>query len=177
MGYQLLRANLLSICNYLSKLSIIGKAYRDEFFIKLLINVLDDKFTGGEIAKVLSEVRSKHRRSSIDSSYDIVKLDAPIILLKYREILNILGKISHYITMYITETHIEENNKLSTFNTDLIIELTNCISTLPPLFLNNFLYGWNGFSTGEFAKLNIFSELYNYIHDQKNHSTSNHLII
>lgn len=177
VGYQLLRANLLSICNYLSKLSIIGKAYRDEFFIKLLINVLNDKFTGEEIAKVLSEVRSKHRRSSIDSSYDIVKLDAPIILLKYREILNILGKISHYITMYITETHIEENNKLSTFNTDLIIELTNCISTLPPLFLNNFLYGWNGFSTGEFAKLNIFSELYNYIHDQKNHSTSNHLIV
>ncbi|WCN09881.1 AAA family ATPase [Marinomonas mediterranea] len=174
VGSQLLRANLLSICNYLSKLNIIRKDHRDEFFIKLLIGFISGNFNESYIANALSSAR---RDSSIDSADSIVKLDAPIILFKYQEVLSILGKVSHLIDVYLDECHIDNANTLTTFNADLIIELTNCITNLPQLLLNNFQYGWNGFSTGEFAKLNIFSELYNYIHDQKNQSISNHLIV
>ncbi|CAM3223412.1 AAA family ATPase [Moritella viscosa] len=177
IGSQLLRANLLSICNYLSKLTIIRKSHRDEIFIKFLVAFISRGFNESDIANILSEVRRDSSKSDIDSADSIVKLDAPIILLKYQEVLGILGKISHVIDVFIDEFQINKNNNLSTFNADLIIELTNCISNLPPLLLNNFPYGWNGFSTGEFAKLNIFSELYNYIHDQKNQSISSHLII
>lgn len=174
VGSQLLKANLLSICNYLSKLSIIRKDHRDEFFIKLLIGFISGDVNESYIANALSSTR---RDSSIDSADSIVKLDAPIILLKYQEVLSILGKFSHLIHVYMDECHINNANTLTTFNADLIIELTNCITNLPQLLLNNFQYGWNGFSTGEFAKLNIFSELYNYIHDQKNQSISSHLIV
>jgi energy-coupling factor transporter ATP-binding protein EcfA2 len=177
IGSQLLRANLLSICNYLSKLSIIRKSYRDEFFIKILIGLLKSDFNTSYVANMLSEIRRDANESSIDSIDDIVKFDAPIIVIKYQEVLSILGEISHVIDVFMDDCQINENNKISTFNSELIIDLTNCISNLPSLLTNNFPYGWSGFSTGEFAKLNIFSELYNYIHDQKNKSISSHLII
>ncbi|MDE1358952.1 ATP-binding protein [Vibrio aestuarianus] len=177
VGSQLLRANLLSIFNYLSKLSIIRKEHRDEFFIKLLIEFISGNFNESYIANILSEVRRNSNESSIDSANNIVGFDATIITMKYHEVLNTLGQISHLVDVFMGECRISKNNSLSTFNAELIIELTSCISKLPQILLNNFQYGWNGFSTGEFAKLNIFSELYNYIHDQKNQSISSHLII
>jgi len=174
VGSQLLKANLLSICNHLSKLTIIRKSHRDEFFIKLLVGMISGNFNEKYVVNILSEARDE---SSIDSTDSILKLDAPIILLKYQEVLNSFGRISHVIDMFMNEYHLHEKNKLSTFNADLIIELTNYISDLPSLLLSNFQYGWSGFSTGEFAKLNIFSELYDYIHNQKNENINSHLIV
>ncbi|KAA8679663.1 AAA family ATPase [Vibrio gigantis] len=174
LGSQLIRANLLSICNYLSKLSIIKKDHRDEVFIKLLLGFTTGHFDEQHINNLLLEVRKDSSINSIDS---IVSLDASIILMKFQEAINILENISRLIHLFSDQFNIDNNNTLSTFNPHLIIELTNCISNLPQMLLSNFKYGWNGFSTGEFAKLNIFSELYNYIHEQKNRSISNHLIV
>ncbi|WP_373948350.1 AAA family ATPase [Vibrio pomeroyi] len=174
IGSQLMRANILSICNYLSKLTIIKKSNRDEFFIRLLIGMTNGDLSANYVTNILHKVRGE---SSIDSRDDIIKFDSPIIMLKFQEVLDNLGRISNIINMFIYEFNLDKKNELSTFNADLIIELANNISTLPSLLLNNFKYGWIGFSTGEFAKLNIFSELYEYIHNQKNHNVNNHLIV
>lgn len=172
---QLLRANILSICNVLSKLSIIRKKDRDYFFIQLVIYMMQSELNVDFINNLF---RKLIHNSEHDSAFkDIYKYDGAIVLLKYQTIMSSLGKISHFIHNIIGECEIFESDKLSTFNSELIIELTSIIASLPSLMLSNFKYGWNGFSTGEFAKLNIFSELYNYIHDQKTDKFKNHLIV
>lgn len=171
---QLLRANLLSICSYLSKLSIIKKNHRDEFFIQLIVGMERRWFSKEDLREVLSEIRNK---SDIDHSDTILESDAYIIIRKYQEIIDNFEKISYFLNIFENEYEWHEGNKLATFNADFIIKLTNCIFDFPPLLLNNFKYGWNGFSTGEFAKSNLFSELYNYIHNQKNNSINSHLIV
>ncbi|WP_318472130.1 AAA family ATPase [Photobacterium leiognathi] len=173
---QLFRANLLSICNYLSKLTIIRKKHRDIFFIKLLISMFNDDVDENNISNILSSVRSDSGSSnSKDMSY--IDLDAKLIYFQFNNIKNILMNIAYLISDAIKKGSMYTVDELSTFDANLIIKLTTSISVLPSLMLSNFKYGWNGFSTGEFAKLNIFSELYNYIHDQKNNDIKNHLII
>ncbi|MDT3280680.1 AAA family ATPase [Shewanella scandinavica] len=173
-GSQLLKANLLSICNYLSKLTIISKSHRDEFFIKLLIGMLRGSFNNAYVIKILSEAREY---SSITNTESILNFDASIIFIKYQKIFGNFGRISHVIDILRSEYELFDGNELSTFNADLIIELTSYISDLPSLLLSNFKYGWDGFSTGEFAKLNIFSELYNYIHAKNNENIDSHIIV
>lgn len=173
-GSQLLKANLLSICNYLSKLTIISKSHRDEFFIKLLIGMLRGSFNNAYVIKILSEAREY---SSITNTESILNFDASIIFIKYQKIFGNFGRISHVIDILRSEYELFDGNELSTFNADLIIELTSYISDLPSLLLSNFKYGWDGFSTGEFAKLNIFSELYNYIHAKNSENIDSHIIV
>ncbi|MBQ4838701.1 AAA family ATPase [Pseudoalteromonas luteoviolacea] len=174
IGSQLLEANIITICNYLSKLSIIRKDYRDVFFIKLLLGFINQTVNDNYIFKILAEVRGKN---DIDSQANIIELDTPIIRLKFNEILATLSDISDLVNRYQHHIKLQNKNEISTFNANLIVNLTHCISKLPQLLQSNFKYGWQGFSTGEFAKLNIFSELYHYIERVGVNKNYNHIII
>ncbi|QTE94942.1 AAA family ATPase [Shewanella algae] len=171
---QLLRTNLLSICNYLSKTSVVKKTHQKAFFIKCLIKILKGDFDIKQINEILLNLR---KEDEFTSSELILNADSLIIFNKYAEILNDFGVISRIQHSYINEYKIHSPNEVSSFNAEFIIDLTSQISNLPAMLANNFPYGWNGFSTGEFAKLNIFSELYTYIHNEKNCGIKNHLIV
>lgn len=56
---------------------------------------------------------------------------------------------------------------LETNHVDTIFNLSKIIGDLSNSIAKNIPYGWEGFSTGEFAKLNLFSELYYFINDPK----------
>lgn len=171
---QLFRTNLLSICNYLSNLSIIRKKDRDQFFIKLLICMINANFDENSITNILSVIRMDSESSIFK---EISDTDGMLVFLKYQHIIKILRDIADLIYIAIRSGASYTVDELSTFDADLIIKLTSAISALPSSMLSNFKYGWNGFSTGEFAKLNIFSELYAYIHDQKTDKIKSHLIV
>ncbi|MEZ9526621.1 AAA family ATPase [Enterovibrio norvegicus] len=171
---QLFRANILSICNYLSKLSIIRRKERDQFFINVLICIINGELDENSMEKIFNTIRLNSNNNEFK---DINELDAMFVLFKYQSIKNILLDISHMIYSAIRSGSSYTVDELSTFDANLIIKLTSSISDLPSLMLSNFKYGWDGFSTGEFAKLNIFSELYNYIHNQNNKNVKNHLIV
>lgn len=167
---QLLRANILSIFNYLSKTSLISKSHQKLFFIRCLLSELKGQFDSDEMLNILVTLRNHDA--------DLISQAGILIMGKrYQDILNTLGSISHIQHSYIHEYKINKRNEISSFDAQYIIELTSCISRLPVMIANNMPYGWNGFSTGEFAKLNIFSELFTYIHNEKNKGIKNHLIV
>ncbi|MCD9513875.1 AAA family ATPase [Photobacterium carnosum] len=170
---QLVRANLLSICSYLSKLPTLGNINRDLLFIELLICFCEDGLTSKNVSNILT--KSKYPYVSLPT--DSYEASSDFILCVYHQIIDIINKISNIIYMHIRRSASYTVDELSTFDANLIIKLTSTISALPSSMLSNFKYGWNGFSTGEFAKLNIFSELYAYIHDQKTDKIKSHLIV
>ena len=170
----LFRSNFLSICNHLSKTSVVKKVHQNAFFINCLIKILKGNFGIPQIKDILSNLR---RKEGFESYELILDVDSLVISNRYAEILSSFGHISSVLHRFINEYKIHSHNELSSFNADFIIELTSKISNLPAILINNFPYGWNGFSTGEFAKLNIFSELYTYIHNEKNFGINNHLIV
>jgi predicted ATPase len=171
---QLLRSNTLSIFSYLSRTSLINKLHQNVFFIRCLLSHIKGEFNPDEMTKIIVGLRVQHEKYKDDM---LSKTESLLLGQKYHEILNTLGNISHIQHKYIQEYTINKHDELSSFNADYIIDLTNCISRLPSMLVNNMPYGWNGFSTGEFAKLNIFSELYTYIHNEKNSGINNHLIV
>ena len=170
---QLVRANLLSICSYLSKLPTLGNINRDLLFIELLICFYEDGLTSKNVSNILT--KSKYPYVSLPN--DAYEKSSDFILCAYHQVIDIINKISNIIYMHIRRSASYTVDELSTFDANLIIKLTSTISSLPSSMLSNFKYGWNGFSTGEFAKLNIFSELYAYIHDQKTDKIKSHLIV
>jgi len=171
---QLLRSNTLSIFNYLSRTSLIAKSHQNAFFIRCLLSHLKGHFDHDEMLNILVTLRDK---KGIHDTDLISKTDTLIIGKRYHDILDILGAISHIQHLHINEYKINHHDEISSFNADYIIELTSCISKLPAILASNMPYGWNGFSTGEFAKLNIFSELYTYVRNEKNNDIKNHLIV
>ncbi|MFA0526216.1 hypothetical protein AB4517_21905, partial [Vibrio sp. 10N.222.52.C3] len=126
-----------------------------------LVKMLKGNFDISQIKGILFNLRGEGEFTSSDL---ILNTDSLIIFNKYAGILKDLGSISSIQHSYINEYKIHSPNEVTSFNAEFIIDLTSKISNLPAILANNFPYGWNGFSTGEFAKLNIFSELYTYIH-------------
>ncbi|WP_431622728.1 AAA family ATPase, partial [Enterobacter roggenkampii] len=70
------------------------------------------------------------------------------------------GLISEHISV---TGGITSNSSFHINDFEVIEALLDLLSRLPKQVSNNFSYGWEGFSTGELAKLNIFSSIYNYI--------------
>ena len=174
IGSQLLRTNALSIFSYLSRTSLISKQHQNSFFIRCLLSHMKGQLDHDEMVNILVKLREK---KGIHKDDVISKAEAFIIGQRYNKIIATLGNVSHILHAYIEEYQINQRNELASFSADFIIELTNCIADLPTTIANNMPYGWNGFSTGEFAKLNIFSELYNYVHNEKNKGVNSHLIV
>ncbi|HHV5733690.1 TPA: AAA family ATPase [Klebsiella pneumoniae] len=65
---------------------------------------------------------------------------------------------------------------LETSHVDTIFNLSELIGYLSNSIAKNIPYGWEGFSTGEFAKLNLFSELYYFINNPKRSSKESYFI-
>ncbi|HIF9159994.1 TPA: AAA family ATPase [Photobacterium damselae] len=166
--------NLLSISNQLSKVGIIKKSHKDIIFLLITLSIIDGDMS---IDRLYENFNLAQKEDDFLPSELIKQTDAFIIQKKFALIWSKINKISSIINNHRSELSILDSNTISTSNTMLIIALSEAINSLPSLISNNFTYGWSGFSTGEFAKLNIFSELFNYIKDIKNNKFKNHLII
>ena len=166
--------NLLSISNQLSKVGIIKKSHKDIVFLLITLSIIDRDMSIDRLCRNFDLTRTKNEFLPDEL---LNQTDSVIIQQKFGVILSKINKISSIINRHRGELSILDKNTISTSSTMLIIELTEAINSLPSLISNNFIYGWSGFSTGEFAKLNIFSELFNYIKDINNNKFKNHLIV
>lgn len=91
-------------------------------------------------------------------------LDCDILKEKVSLIFNGLEEISEVIYDYLFMfggRDISDDLLVKDFK--VIVRLIDLISKLPKSISSNFSFGWAVFSTGELAKLNIFSSIYNHI--------------
>lgn len=73
--------------------------------------------------------------------------------------------ISEITCASVDRRYLKNGDAFSTNDYNSIISMLDGLSSLHPGLASNFKYGWEGFSTGEFAKLNIFSSLFNIIQE------------
>ena len=81
----------------------------------------------------------------------------------FKSMLNV-AEIVYYSVM---NGNVRRGNEFSTNDYLTIVSILQNLAALPPGLANNFRYGWEGFSTGELAKLNLFSSIYNLVSKEK----------
>lgn len=174
VAISIFRMNLLSISNQLSKTRIIKKENRDLVFLFITLSIIDSDMSMERLYNYFSSTRTKSDFLPDDL---LNKTDAIIIQQRFGAIWSKINLISRLIYKNSSNYELLSENTISTSKTKFIIDLSEAISALPSIISNNFVYGWTGFSTGEFAKLNIFSELFHYINEIQNQKFNNHLIV
>lgn len=172
--YTLFKNNILSIFRNISQSSCIEKNNRDSFFLSILILFIKSDFNVDSLSDLIQQKGSGfYRRNDVVFS----QVDSFMLANRYNKIVEVYTNIANVLIRNRRHYQIDKEDEISSFNTEFIIDLTYLISCLPSNVSSNFFYGWSGLSTGEFAKLNVFSELYNYINDEKIKGNENHLIV
>ena len=171
---KLLKINILSIAKVISQISILKKINADNFFLSFLLLFIKKDFSESSLTRIIQE--------NVAMSYegyksDLNNADYFIIARKYQSIVDVIISIVRILNEYTASYNIGKDNELYSSDTSFIVELTKRIAYLPANVSSNFSYGWNGFSTGEFAKLNLYSELFNYINDIKEKTREHHIIV
>ncbi|WP_158679735.1 AAA family ATPase [Pseudoalteromonas sp. T1lg21] len=170
---ELLFINLLSIVRNLSSLSIIPSEKRDIFFISFLVE-FDKRGLKFELLKGLIE---KVASDFIRSDESLLEMDTLIIAKKFNEISKVFWDVGRLLDFYQEDFTVVGSNEISTSNVDLIVRLTGAIQLLPSNISTNFIFGWHGLSTGEFARLNLFSELFHFINSEKRNEKEKYLLV
>ncbi|EHK9180240.1 TPA: AAA family ATPase [Vibrio parahaemolyticus] len=176
LAAALTRANLLSLLRYATKYSGFRPKLQDFMFLKLLAGFLSGK-------PYLSNPEAVHELLVNSGLYEhsefkgVSGADALIVLKKFHEVSGIVDEISQIIIQHRLDIDIKDKDRIASYQTAFIIDLMMSISKLPSNVVSNFHYGWKGFSTGEFAKLNLFAELFYYIKDAKRTNQEHHLIV
>ncbi|WP_187268401.1 AAA family ATPase [Aeromonas hydrophila] len=173
---ELIRANLLSILRHATKQPQFSDDLQSLLFSKLLIGYVTGTINISDPHDINDVISNSGLYKNINLK-GIVNIDAMMISKRFNDVIDVITKISDLITRNTDCIDTIEHDKFVLNQPKVVVELMLLISDLPSNVVSNFNYGWKGFSTGEFAKLNIFSELYYYINDVKRSSSESHLIV
>ncbi|HHX8690646.1 MULTISPECIES: AAA family ATPase [Vibrio harveyi group] len=173
---ELMRVNLLSILRHVTKYSGFRAKLQDFMFIKLLCGFMTRQVDLSDPDTVLGLILSSGM-SEFPTSKTISKADAFIICKRFQDVVEAVRTIAEIISTYRMDIEVKDKDRFTSSQTALVIDLMMAISKLPSNVVSNFHYGWKGFSTGEFAKLNLFAELFYYINDEKRSGSESHLIV
>lgn len=173
---ELMRVNILSILRHVTKYSGFRAKLQDFMFLKLLCGYFTGRVDLSEPDTVLDLMLSSKMYEDSEVKA-IPEADAVIICKRFHGVVEAIRRISEVISKHRMNIEVKDIDRFTSSQTTLIIDLMMLISKLPSNVVSNFHYGWKGFSTGEFAKLNLFSELFYYINDEKRSSSENHLIV
>lgn len=131
-----------------------------------LINkgMLSEKINYMNVIDIVKTVHKEHSKKNGYGTYDLFDFNE-VLELYFSKFFKSLLDMSHTICRAASYKSKSYGDKLESNNHDVIMEMLESLTRLDACITNNFQYGWEGFSTGELAKLNIFSSLYN-IHDE-----------
>ncbi|SBM93950.1 hypothetical protein SB00094_04177 [Klebsiella variicola subsp. tropica] len=157
----LLKRNVFSFVRAMPSMRIASSKTADSICIELINSgVLLERINN---KKIIDMVKLVHERCSKDTRagiYDLFDYNE-ILDLHFSRFLDSLMNVSHAIADAIALQSKGYADKIESNNYECIINLLDSFTTLHTSIVNNFNYGWEGFSTGELAKLNVFSSLYN----------------
>ncbi|ELA9308262.1 AAA family ATPase [Vibrio natriegens] len=173
---ELMRVNLLSILRHVTKYSGFRAKLQDFMFIKLLCGSMTRQVDLSDPDTVLDLILNSGM-NEFPTSKAISEADAFIICKRFQDVVEAVRRIAEIISTYRMDIEVKDKDRFTSSQTALVIDLMMSISKLPSNVVPNFHYGWKGFSTGEFAKLNLFAELFYYINDEKRSSSESHLIV
>ncbi|WP_316675855.1 AAA family ATPase [uncultured Tolumonas sp.] len=173
---ELFRKNILSILKYVTKYSGFRAKLQDFMFVRLLCGFMKGQVNFSEPDSI-RELILNHKIYEHSDVKSLAHADALIVYKRFYDVMKVIRGISDVITEHRMDIEVKNIDRFTSSQARLVIDLMMLISKLPSNLVSNFHYGWKGFSTGEFAKLNLFSELFYYINDEKRLNSESHLIV
>lgn len=190
---QLIKFNISLICQSASRKVKKEKSIQDIMYLILLICYVNDNcFKVYIITSLLSKYINfikynettsyrkydNYKNRDIYDEYDIQKLIeyANDEIRKLEILSNEISSLINNKKVLFVKTDKGDGFYLETSHVNTIFKLSELIEHLSDNISNNIPYGWDGFSTGEFAKLNLFSELYYFINNPKRSSKESYFI-
>ncbi|HGT2342731.1 TPA: AAA family ATPase [Yersinia enterocolitica] len=162
--YMLIHRNIFSFIRYISSTHIVDDEFTDMLAINTIKHFRAEKYIFPyQFIDLIDRVYIDWKEQN-KNKFNTTEIDSDILKYNINNIFMILKEISSvfYDYLFITDMRIVTDSYV-VYDFEVIIRLLELISKLPKHINNNFSYGWVGFSSGELAKLNIFSSMYNHI--------------
>ncbi|EPH6035239.1 AAA family ATPase [Escherichia coli] len=179
---QLIKFNISLICQGASRIIKKERSIQDFLYLILMIwYVRDDSSLKVDF---ITDLLYQYSKNINDQENNFHEKDDIIEIIEYIDkeigkIVNLSCEVNHLINddkvLFIKNEKID-GFYLETNHVDTIFKLSKLIGNLSNSIAKNIPYGWEGFSTGEFAKLNLFSELYYFINNPKRTSKESYFI-
>lgn len=178
----LIRFNISLICQEASRKIKKERSFQDILYLILMICYIRDStyFDIDFITELLFQYSKiiNNKENDFFEKSEIYK----VIEFIHEELIKI-GNLSDKVYNLIEHRNVLfiQNEKsdgfyLETSHIDTIFTLSELIGYLSNIIAKNIPYGWEGFSTGEFAKLNLFSELYYFINNPERSNEESYFI-
>lgn len=158
------------------------RSSQDVLYLILMICYVRDDFHLS--VDVITDLLSQYDENINDKIVNTFVEDEVFEIIEYidmeiRNLINLSSRVQNLIdgkkVLFIKDTQ-DDGFYLETNHVDTIFNLSELIDFLPISLARNMPYGWEGFSTGEFAKLSLFSELYYFINNRKRSNKESYFI-
>ena len=170
--YKLITRNIFSLIKYTLTTNIVDNAFAESLVLRTLDYISIKKHISPFSFIALLESAYYDWKAESNKNINMTGFDCDIlkakVVLTFKQLEEVARTIYEYISFNEVKI-ISDNVVINDF--EVIVKLLDSISKLPKHISNNFSYGWTGFSTGELAKLNIFSSIYNYVKNNKSNTT------
>lgn len=179
---QLIKFNISLICQGASRKIKKERSIQDVLYLILMICYVRDNSSFN--INFITDLLSQYNKNINDQKNNFFEKDDIFEIIEYidkeiKKIINLSYEVNHLINdekvLFIKNEKLD-GFYLETSHVDTIFNLSELIGYLSNSIAKNIPYGWEGFSTGEFAKLNLFSELYYFINNPKRSSKESYFI-
>lgn len=157
----LLKRNIYSFIKAMPSMKIANSKIADKICLEIVNNyMLSDQINPVDIIEIVKNNHKEYAHEYKSGTFDLFDFNE-VLELHFNKFFQSLDYVSHAIYNASSYQAAVYGNKLESHYHEAILDILNTLTELHPCITNNFQYGWEGFSTGELAKLNIFSSLYN----------------
>jgi len=160
---NLVMRNIFSFIKMFPSLRIGNSEYTNAFCLYFIEKkFFQERLTSNIFVECLIEFNQMWESQSNARSYNF---DIQYVRFLCQRFFDSMRTISEITCASVDRRYLKNGDAFSTNDYNSIISMLDGLSSLHPGLASNFKYGWEGFSTGEFAKLNIFSSLFNIIQE------------
>ncbi|WP_282676692.1 AAA family ATPase [Serratia marcescens] len=161
--HNLLKRNIFSYVKALpSSIRIVNTIFSERLAYEIVMKSYRNEYIN--IAELNFIILSVHKEWMLENKNKVVEeFDSEILLHKFAVFFNSLNELARTIYKLTYKNKLYTGDVIKTMDYDVIVGLVSAVAELPKEISGNFRYGWEGFSTGELAKLNIFASIFNVI--------------
>ncbi|MRS16970.1 AAA family ATPase, partial [Enterobacteriaceae bacterium RIT691] len=160
---NLVMRNIFSFIKMFPSLRIGNSEYTNAFCLYFIEkNFFQEGLTCDIFVECFVEFNQMWESQSKARSYNFDIQYAQFLCQRFFDSMRTISEIT---CAAVDRRYLKNGDAFSTNDYNSIISMLDGLSSLHPGLASNFKYGWEGFSTGEFAKLNIFSSLFNIIQE------------
>ncbi|ALV92031.1 MULTISPECIES: AAA family ATPase [Pantoea] len=161
ISQTLLRRNIFTFINTFPSIHIGNRKFTDEFCLHTLF---DSRYCESlNYEDFVGDLISFKEKWNIDNKKPDYSIDNDYFRFHCARFFDSILSLTEIVYYSVMNGNVRRGNEFNSNDYLVVVSVLHSLSALPSGLANNFRYGWEGFSTGELAKLNLFSSIYNIV--------------